>query len=113
MSQTPKRSMSIVSLRSESETFFLINTDEKITKDAQLIGEIEVRPEEQPHISLGNYNYTSSTQPKGFFIKINPNPETDSIVTQITRLGASERYELVLHIANYGSTTISAEVWRL
>lgn len=75
------------------------------------IAEIEVNSKEQPHISLGNY--AADNHPKGFAIYISPEPEAETVVTQITSLGTEEDYELVLHIANYGSESISAEVWRL
>lgn len=75
------------------------------------LGEIEVRPKEQPHMSLGNFNNISP--PKGFTIHISPDPEPDDIVTQVTRLGEDDNYELVLHIANYGNKTVSAEVWQM
>jgi hypothetical protein len=75
------------------------------------IGEIEVRSGEQPHMSLGNYRSLSS--PKRFAIHINPDPEPDTIVTQIMHLGTKDRYELVLHIANYGNKTVSVTIWQL
>lgn len=75
------------------------------------IGEIEVKSKEQPHMSLGNYR--TAHPPKGFAIHISPDPEPDAIVTQITRLESDGKFELVLHIANYGNKTISAEVWQL
>lgn len=75
------------------------------------LGEIEVRSKEQPHMSLGNFNDVNP--PKGFAIHISPDPDPEAIVTQITRLGEDDDYELVLHIANYGNKTVSAEVWEL
>ena len=75
------------------------------------LGEIEVKSKEQPHMSLGNFSYANP--PKGFAIHINPDPDPEAIVTQVTRLGEDDSYELVLHIANYGNKTVSAEVWQL
>lgn len=75
------------------------------------IGEIEVKPKEQPHMSLGNYS--DEKPPKGFAVHVSPDPDPEAIVTQVTRLEDGSNYELVLHIANYGNRTVSAEVWRL
>jgi hypothetical protein len=110
MAQVAKTPAPITRLRSESDASHLMLTDVD-TKEKTPIAEIEVSSKEQPHISLGNY--TSANPPKGFAIHISPEPETETIVTQITRLGEDEEYELVLHIANYGSKAISAEVWQL
>lgn len=101
----------IVNLRSESEASHLIKTVSKAIDDKHPIGEIEVQPREQPHMSLGNF--TNANPPKGFAVHITPDPEPDTIVTQVTRLGEDENYELVLHIANYGNKMVSAEVWEL
>ena len=95
--------------RSGADASHLIVEGDTIKK--QPVAEIEVRPEEQSHISLGEY--TSADPPNGFTIHISPDPEPDAIVTKITRLGNDTQYELVLHIANYGSKTMSMEVWQL
>lgn len=99
------------SLRSEFEASHLIAVNRSIPRSGQLIGEIEVKSKEQPHISLGDYSATHP--PKGFAIHITPDPEPDTIVTQVTRLGDDSKYELVLHIANYGNMTVGVEVWQL
>ncbi len=98
-------------LRSESEASHLITIVPEALKYKHPIGEVEVKSKEQPHISLGNFTYTNP--PKGFAIHITPDPEPEAIITQITRLGEDDTYELVLHIANYGDKTVSAEVWQL
>jgi hypothetical protein len=110
MSEAAKASVPISHLRSESDASHLITTEFEKAKHTP-IGEIEVKSKEQPHISLGNY--VASRPPKGFAIHISPDPEPETIVTQITSLGTKEKYELVLHVANYGSKTVSIEVWRL
>ena len=69
---------------------------------------IEVKSNEQPHTSLGNYSILHP--PKGFAIYISPDPDPDAIVTQITRLEAEGQCEFVLHVANYGDRTVSAEI---
>lgn len=100
----------ITNLRVESEATHLLKVASTIPSNRHPIGEIEVKPKEQPHMSLGNFN--TANPPKGFTIHIDPDPDPDAIVTQITRLGHDESYELVLHIANYGNKTVSVEVWR-
>jgi hypothetical protein len=110
MSDTSKTPVPIANLRAESEASHLIQISKAID-DKHPIGEIEVKSKEQPHMSLGNY--TSAHPPKGFAIHISPVPEPDAIVTQITSLGDDEKYELVLHVANYGNKMVSVEVWKL
>lgn len=80
-------------------------------KSAYAMANIEVRPTEQPHVSLGEY--TSSETPIGFALYIEPDPEPDAIVAQIMRVGSTKSYELVLHVANYGNKTVNVEVWPL
>lgn len=77
------------------------------------IGEIEVRSGEQLHMSLGTY--TEEERLKGFTTELTPDPEDDdAIVTRVARVEKENgKYELVLHIANYGNKTISAEIKRL
>jgi hypothetical protein len=76
----------------------------------QLKGTITVKPREQSRMSLGTFNDTKP--PKGFSIEVNPE-DAESVVSQITSLGTSKRYELILHIANYGDVVVDAEVWSL
>lgn len=101
----------IASPRSETEASHFIIKEADVTKNTDPIAEIEVKSQEQPHISLGNY--TAAHPPKGFAVHVDPDPEPEAIVTQITSLGTDKEYELVLHIANYGNKTVSAEVWQL
>ncbi len=78
----------------------------------KFIGKLEVKSQEQPHMLLGEF--TSSFPAKGFLIQIEPDPDsTDSIVTQIIKLGTENHYNLILHIANYGDKTVYAEVWQM
>lgn len=76
------------------------------------VGELEVKPQEQPHLVLGVF---SSKQPaKGFSIEYKPQPDsTDSVVSQIYKVGDDKHYKLILQIANYGEDTVHAEVWRM
>lgn len=83
-----------------------------IYDEAEPVAEMEVKPNEQPHMSLGTYS--EAVPPKGFVVAINPDPESaESVVTQIMQVGSKKNYELVLHIANYSNQTVSAEVRRL
>ena len=111
MSPISKITAPITALRSEMDVSHLIKNSSSAVKGTHPIHEVEVKPKEQPHISLGNYS--TIDPPKGFNIRFTPDPEPDSIVTQITSLGTEKEYELVLHIANYGNNTVSAEVWQL
>lgn len=83
----------------------------KQSNDHKLIGELKVLPKEQPHLFLGRF--TNSQPPKGFAIHLNPDPDPDTIVTQINRMDRAKDYELVLYIANYGDRVITAQVWPL
>jgi hypothetical protein len=81
-------------------------------KNEKYIGELEAEPHDQPHISLGHFTRTSHL--KGFVIEIAPDPEPEeSIVTHITALGSEKKYELVLHVANYGIKSVTVRVWRM
>ncbi|HEV2403391.1 MAG TPA: hypothetical protein VGS08_04270 [Candidatus Saccharimonadales bacterium] len=81
-------------------------------KHANLIGKIEIKPSEQRRVGLGSF--TEDKPAKGFSIELNPEPTpADSVVTEVSSLGTSKRYKLVLHIANYGSKTVNAGVWQL
>lgn len=76
------------------------------------IGEIEVRPGDQSHISLGTFS--NNRPPVGFSTHLTPDPQDDAIVTHVARIEVgNNRFELILHIANYGDRTISAEVRQL
>jgi hypothetical protein len=77
----------------------------------QLISEIEVRAGEQLQMSLGRF--TKAEAPKGFVIQVTPDRQEDAISAQITRITASNGYELMLDIANNDDETATAEVWQL
>jgi len=79
---------------------------------AEFIEKIEVKPGQQCRLYLGNYG--ESNPPKGFSVELNPDPvPANSVVTEVSSLGMSQHYKLILHIANYGTKTITAEVRRL
>lgn len=81
-------------------------------KQAKLIEKLEVKPSEQQRILLGNF--TGDKPPKGFSVEVTPDPNpTGSLLTEVTSLGTPGRYKLIMHIANYGTKTVSAEVWQL
>jgi hypothetical protein len=83
----------------------------KNNASARSIYSTALKPGEQDHVSLGNF--TANLPPKGFAVHIDPDPEPEAIVTQVTKIGTEWQYELVLHIANYGTVTLDAEVWPL
>jgi hypothetical protein len=87
-------------------------SDAPRSKQANLIEKIEVKPSEQRRILLGSF--AGDNPPKGFSVEVTPDPNPiGSVLTEVTSVGTSKRYKLVMHIANYGTRTISAEVWRL
>ena len=108
---SPKKPASITNLRPESETPHLLVEQQYVGIDVHPLAVVEVKPKEQPRISLGDY--VAEHPPKGFAIHIHPDPEPEAIATQVTKLGTGREYELVLHIANYGDKTITAEIWQL
>jgi hypothetical protein len=82
------------------------------SKESSCIKRIELKPTEQQRIPLGSFK--EDNPPKGFSVEITPDPSpAGSVITEVTSLGTTKQYKLVLHITNYGSRTISAEVWKL
>lgn len=80
--------------------------------DTEPINEIKVGPQEQQRISLGSFRGKEAL--KGFSVGFIPGPDpAGSVVSEITSLGTAERYELVLHLANYGNKSVTARVWQL
>lgn len=81
--------------------------------EGKFIEEVELKPSEQARVVLGVFK--SSEMPEGFSVALSPQTvEGEEIIKQITKLELQdERYELILHIANYSSNVVSAEVWRL
>lgn len=89
-----------------------LTTNTPRSKKVSLIEKIELKPTDQRRISLGSF--TENNPPKGFSIEITPDPDPEgSVLTEVTSLGTSKQYKLVLHITNYGINTVSAEVWSL
>jgi hypothetical protein len=87
-------------------------SDTPRNKQAALVEKLDVKPGEQRRVALGSFAKDNSA--KGFSIELNPDPTpAGSVVTEVSSLGTSRRYRLVLHIANYGTKTVNAEVWRL
>lgn len=101
---------SVLSPRTELEVSHLIKqySPKHFTN---LVAEVEVKPVEQTHISLGNYK--GQHNPQGFAIKPYPEVNEDELITQITKLEHENgEYELALHVANYSEKIISIEVWQ-
>lgn len=94
--------------RKETDTSRLLLSE---TPDhARPTGELEVNPGKQERVSLGDF--TGDNPPKGFSIEVTPKRYSQDVVPQLTRLGATyDKYELVLHVANYGDKTVSVEVF--
>jgi len=97
-------------LRKELEASRLLR--ESNQKQKLPIAVLEIQPQDQAHISLGEY--TLDRPPIGFSIEVTPDYEPDDVVAQITRLGAAfDEYELILHVANYRDNLVSIEVFQL
>jgi len=76
------------------------------------IGEVMVEPHGRRQVSLGNFG--PRKHPRGFSIEFDPDPKPlDPVETRIATVGTPNRYELVMHIANNGTTKIAARVWSL
>ncbi len=79
---------------------------------AQPIAVINVEPQAQENVSLGNF--TSTSPPSGFAVQ--PGEETDlgtPVVTQMVSQGTTNNYELVLRVMNHGSKTEHVKVWQM
>jgi hypothetical protein len=82
------------------------------SKGASLIQKIELKPAEQQRIPLGSFK--EGNPPKGFSVEITPDPNpAGSVLTEVTSLGTTKQYRLILHVTNYGAKTVNVEVWRL
>lgn len=74
------------------------------------IGSLELKPRQQSHMSLGLFNPAKPA--KGFLVNVSPDPSApDSVTTQITSLGNTRHYELILRVANYSDQELQAEIW--
>jgi len=73
------------------------------------IGELKIKPNEQSRLSLGNY--AAEHMPKGFSINVKPNVDPEAVVTQVVTLDAHGKYNLVMQVANYGTKTVTAQIW--
>lgn len=79
------------------------------TKEYGAIGEIEVGPGEQGRILLGRFKEEDPSL--GYAIHVTPEPEEDAIATTVTRIEMdNDLYGLVLHVANYGTKHVQAEI---
>lgn len=75
------------------------------------IAEIEVRPYEQPSMSLGTY---SGKEPKGFSIEVIPQlKDPSAVVADVTIRKIKQGSEFILHIANKSNKTVSVAAWQL
>ena len=79
---------------------------------ASFLEKIEIKPGQQQRIVLGHF--TEGKPPKGFSVEFAPDPNpAGSVLTEVTSLGTSRRYKLILLVANYGTRAVVAEVWQL
>ncbi len=86
--------------------------DEQSYVFTKYVGELSVKPEEQPRISLGVFG--ADHPAKGFSVELTPLPDPEeSIVADVLYVGSPKRYELLLHVANYGDKTVRATVWQM
>jgi hypothetical protein len=76
------------------------------------VGKMLVSPRQQVQLSLGVFG--EDKPEKGFLVELSPSPEIDdSVDVQTLSVGSARRYELVLHVANYGDQAVTAHVWRM
>lgn len=76
------------------------------------VGRIEVEPQGQSYLTLGEYN--KGRPAKGFSIELHPDPDCeDAVVTEIMKFGTNTHYRLILQVANFGSDSVCAEVWQI
>lgn len=99
-------------LRAESDVSHLLIKNPLTMNDTmQPIAEVEIKPKELAHVSLGNY--TSTNTPKGFLVYIDLQLAPESTSQQITSLKKDDAYELVLHIVNCENETVNVEIWQI
>lgn len=81
-------------------------------KETEQVCEIQLKPHERSRISLGEFDLDNTF--KGLSIEFAPDPDPDdSIVAHIVQVGPEQqtnKYTLLLHIANHGSKTVKATV---
>jgi hypothetical protein len=76
------------------------------------VAEIEVRPFEEPCMSLGIF--TSQEAPKGFSIEVIPQlKDPSTVVADVTMRKIKQGSEFVLHIVNKSNKTVSVAAWQL
>ncbi len=85
----------------------------KDNQNNSLVEEVELKQGEQARIFLGIFKPRDI--PKGFSVLLSPKSvDPEEIIKQITKLELQDNhYELILHIANYSSKVVSAEVRKL
>ncbi len=78
----------------------------------KFVGSLEIKPKQQSRMSLGMFNPKNPA--KGFSVNLDLDPESsDNVTTEITTLGNSARYELILQVANFGDHKLQAEIWQI
>ena len=75
------------------------------------IAEIEVRPFEEPSMSLGTF---TGKEPKGFTIEVAPQlKDPSAVVADVTMRKIKQGSEFILHIVNNSNKTVSVAAWQL
>jgi hypothetical protein len=88
----------------------LISNDS--TDTAAIVCTVKVKPNDQQRCPLGEY--APDARLRGFSVELTPDPDPEnSVVTQITNNETAKKQRLHLHIANYGSKTVTAIVRQL
>jgi len=96
----------------QSSTMSQRTTDDVSKTASQSVSEVQVKPHEEHYISLGFF--TKRREPRGFSVEFTPEPGSDhSVVTEMKSLGSTNRYELILYLANHGSLPVTAQVCQL
>lgn len=79
-------------------------------EDALPVVTLEVRPRDQTRVSLGDFAIANPQG--GFTVLATPDDYPETVVSRLTRLSSTyDKYELVLHVANYGDRTVTVDVF--
>lgn len=89
-----------------------INSGTLFNKQTTLIEKLDIKPGQRRRVALGHFTKDNPTS--GFSVELKPDSlPVDTVVTQISSLGTTDQYRLVMHIVNHGAQTVSAEVQQL
>lgn len=78
----------------------------------EVIETIHINPNDQPHIWLGSY--LTNQSPRGFAVTVTPQSSSEDVITQVVTIQtANDSYDLVMNIANYSATSITAQIEKI